>query len=424
MQSTRSVWWKRGVWICLGLVIAVLLVRAFQPVPVPVDVATIKRDTLRVTVDDDGRTRVRERYTITAPIQGRLLRANLDPGDAVQAHDTVVAEFAAVAPNLLDSRARAEAAARLSRAEAAVEQMKARSEQAAAELDLAVVELERQRQLAETKAGSAAQLDIARRNEISAREGLRAAQFAVDVARFEQQLAHASLAEPTDEEASDAAPEAPDYVGQAGGLGRRLRLRSPIDGRVIRVYEESARPLPAGSPLIEVGNTSLLEIVADYLTQDAVRVLPGMPVFVGGWGGEQPTGEDRVLAGRVRTVEPGGFTKVSALGVEEQRVNIIVDPTGSSDDWAALGDGYRVELRILVWEQDDVVIVPLGALFREGESWAAFVVEDGVARQRTVELGRRSTLEAQVLGGLKVDETVVLYPSELLEDGTSVEPRE
>lgn len=304
-----------------------------------------------------------------------------------------------------------------------MKEMVARSDQAAADLDLTVAELQRVHKLVQDNIRSEADLDSARRNERSAREGLRAAQFAVQVARFEQQLARATLGEPAGKEIESDTLGRQHDEGPVGAQGRRLRLRSPIDGRVIRVFEESARSLPTGSPLIEIGNTALLEVVADYLTQDAVKVRPGMVALVEGWGGESPTGEERVLRGRVRVVEPGGFTKISALGVEEQRVNVIVDPTGDPEVWAALGDGYRVELRILLWEQKDVVIVPMGALFRDGDDWTVFVVADGVARPRAIELGRRSALEAQVLAGLAVGQQVVLYPSDLLEDGAPVKTR-
>lgn len=420
----KSLWWKRGMWGVAGIGLVFVLVRAFDPTPVPVDVGMVRRGTLRVTVDDDGRTRVRERYTIAAPIEGRLLRTALDPGDEVRARDTVVAEFAPVAPSFLDERSRAEAAARLSRAEAAVGEAAARAQQAEADLELAVVELERARELAQRDMSARADLDVAERNERRAHEGLRAARFGVEVAGFELALARASLDEPHAEGAEDPA------VGQSENASngdrvveRRLRLRSPIDGRVLRVFEESARALPAGSPLLEVGNTARLEIVADYLTQDAVKVEPGMGVLVEGWGGEQPSGGEQVLEGSVRVVEPGGFTKVSALGVEEQRVNIIVDPVGDAAAWSAFGDGYRVELRIVLWEHDDVLTVPTGALFRRGDAWSAFVVEDGVAHERTVELGRRSALEAEVVSGLEAGARVVLYPSALIAEGMPVEAR-
>ncbi len=416
-------WWKWAAWTVVGLGVVALLVRAFQPSPVLVDTAVVSRGMLSVTVDDDGWTRVRERYTITAPIEGRLLRTRLDPGDAVSAHDTVVAEFAPVSPNLLDARSRAEAVARVSRAEASMREMAARRDQASADLDLATSELQRVRELVETSVRSIADLEAAERNERSAREGLRAAEFAVQVATFEHEIARASLGEPTDGEIADPTDSTVHDESSGAAVGRRLRLRSPIHGRVIRVHEESARALSAGTPLVEIGNPELLEVVADYLTRDAVKVQPGMTALVEGWGGESETGEDLSLRGRVRIVEPGGFTKTSALGVEERRVHVVVDPTGDPEDWAALGDGFHVELRIVLWQQDDVVLVPTGALFRDGDTWAVLVIEDGVALQRAVQLGKRNSLEAQVLDGLDVGQSVVMYPSGMLGDGTLVKSR-
>ncbi len=411
---------RRALWIAFAALVVFLAARAFRPMPILVDVAAVERGTLRVTADDDGRTRVRERYMVSAPVDGRLLRTVLDPGDAVVANETLIAEFAPVLPHLLDARSRAEAEARLGRAEAALEQADARRAEAEAELTFAKAELERARNLVSGGIGTREALERAERDERRATSALRAAELAVQVARYELELAGASLVGP-------AAPA--ESEPRAGGNGEpleadgRLLLRSPIDGVVLRVFEESARTLLAGTPILEVGTTSALEIVADYLSQDAVKIEPGMPALVTGWGGEAAPGEEHVLRGVVRVVEPGGFTKVSALGVEEQRVNVIVDPLGDLDEWAALGDGYRVELRIVLWEADGVSIVPTGALFREGDRWAVFVVEDGETHPRVVELGHRSGLAAEVLAGLAEGERVVLYPSELVGAGTRVDVR-
>lgn len=423
--------WKRSVWALVVLGVGALLVHAFRPTPIPVDVVPVSRGTLRITVDDDGYTRVRERYTISAPIRGLLLRTILNPGDPVLAGETLVAEFVPIAPELLDARMRGEAEARLNRAEAAYRQAGARKEQAEVDLRFAESELERIRQLHDDGVESEGRLDRAVRDERRALQGMRATEFGVQVAHYELELARASLVEdatanvevePDPDQESSAVTDS--FIGRGDVYrDRKLPLLSPINGVILRVLEESARPLTAGTAILEVGNTDALEVVADYLSQDAVKVEPGMGVIVEGWGGEDSTGRERPLDGRVRVVEPGGYTKTSALGVEERRVNVIVDPSGDPREWAALGDGFHVELRIVLWEQDDVVIVPTGTLFREGDAWAAFVVEDGVARQRVLELGRRSALEAQVLGGLEVGDQVVLYPSGMLGDGTPVEPR-
>jgi HlyD family secretion protein len=403
---------RRWLWIAAGALAVLGLVRAFAPEPVLVDSALATRGPLSVTLDDDGRTRVRERYTVSAPIQGRLLRTTLDPGDPVRPAETVVAEFAPVAPTLLDARSRAEAQARILRAEARLREAEALREQAEADLKFAQAELTRARELRERDIQPLAAVEKAEREQRRATEGLRASSFGVQVARFELELARASLGE-------GAAPQPESSASKDG----TLQLRSPIEGIVLRIFEESARTLPAGAPILEVGSTRALEVVADYLSQDAVKIQPGMPALITGWGGEGQGGEERVLRARVRLVEPAGFTKVSALGVEEQRVNVILDPDGDPEIWSALGDGYRVEVRILLWEQQDVLRVPTGALFRDGESWAAFVIEGDRAVLRRLELGRQNGLQAQVASGLSQGERVILYPTELVRDGTTVEPR-
>jgi len=421
-------WIKRSVWSLVGIGAILLVVRAYRGTPTLVDAATVARGPLLVTVDDDGRTRVRERYIVSAPIGGRLLRTALRPGDGVRARDTLVAEFAPTAPDLLDARSRAEAHARLKRAEAALSEAQAREALAEADRVYAVAELERTRDLAQKGVKPREVLERAERDERRSQAALRAAQFAVQVGHYELELARASLLETNPVEPEpDPAEVASGANGDSGwgpvGADGKLLLRSPIDGTVLRVFEESARTLAAGTPILEVGSTRALEIVADYLSQDAVKIRPGLDVFIEGWGGELPGGEERVLRGRVRVVEPGGFTKVSALGVEEQRVDVVIDPVGEEDEWAALGDGYRVEVRVLLWREDDALIVPTGALFREGDAWRVFVDEEGRARRRAVEIGRRNGLEAQVLGGLEEGERVVLYPSDLIGEGSRVEAR-
>jgi len=414
------------------LIVAVLCFLALRSSPVLVDVARIERGSLRMTVDDDGQTRVRERYTISAPFQGRLLRVSLDPGDDVRANRTVVAEFSPRDPDLLDARTRAEASARVARAEAALGEARARRQQAQADLRFAEDELQRTRRLFEKNIQSKDVLDQRDRDAQRARQALRAADFAIQVASFEVEMARASLSgeersgdgargNDVTDPATRQAEGVPGVADGATGSRGQVQLRSPIDGKVLRVFEQSARTLAPGTPILEVGNTRALEVVADYLSQDAVLVEPGMAVEVLGFSAAGRDSEARVLTGQVRRVEPAGFTKVSSLGVEEQRVNIVVDPVGDLADWGALGDGFRVELRIVLWQADDVIRVPMGALFRIDQDWAAFVVEAGVARQRTLEIDHRSGLAAEVISGLEPGEVVVLYPNDLIQDGTRVE---
>lgn len=399
--------------ITTGTALAVLagaaLWRAFTPSPLLVEVATVRHGVLEITADDDGRTRVRDRFTISAPILGTLLRTPLRAGDAVRANDTVVAEFLPSASSPLDPRAREEAKAKLAAAEAAVERAEADRARADAELQYARTTYDRSTDLYAKRVIPREELDAAQRDRAAAEAALRATESALHVAQHDVDIARAALhggGKPADVEADG-----------------RMMLRSPIDGSVLRIHEESARTLAVGSPILEVGDVTNVEIVAEYLTQDAVRVRPGMDVRLEGWSVDIGAADGATLHGRVRVVEPGGFTKVSALGVEEQRVNILIDPVGDPEQWAAIGDGYRVETRIVLWRGADVVVVPTGALFREGDAWAVFVVDHGRARQRTIKLGHSGGLEAEVVEGLSDGDTVILYPSELVDDDARVEPR-
>jgi len=401
----------RGTTISIALagLAAAALWRAFTPSPLLVEVAAVRRGALEITVDDDARTRVRDRFTISAPILGTLVRTPLRAGDRVRANETVVAEFLPSASSPLDPRSREEAEAKLAAAEAAVQQAQANRERAEADLQFARTTYDRAKDLYGKRVVAREELDGAERDRAAAEAALRAAESALHVAEHDVDVARAVLGGGT-------------ATGPGTASGGVL-LRSPIDGTVLRVHEESARTLAAGTPILDVGDTTKLEIVAEYLTQDAVRVRPGMDVRLESWSVDVGAADADVLRGRVRVVEPGGFTKVSALGVEEQRVNIVIDPAGDPQAWARIGDGYRVETRIVLWRGEDVVVVPTGALFRDGEGWATFVVEGGRTERRAVVLGHTGGLEAEVLDGLEQGDTVVMYPSELVEDGARVEVR-
>jgi HlyD family secretion protein len=390
----------------LGVPVVVLAVIAgivwsFVPGPVEVDLGRVTRGAMRVTVDEEGRTRVRERYVVSAPLGGRLRRIPLRAGDAITADDTAVAVVDPTDPTLLDARAVAEAEARVRAARAARERAGPDLERARAAHELAAKQLERARRLYATKVVSHQELDEAESRERIAAEELKAASFAGDIAQFELDVAEAALLR--------TRPGGADATG--------FEIRSPIAGRVLRVFEESETVVAAGTHLLEIADPTDLEVEIDVLSSDAVRIRPGARVLLEHWGGERP------LTGRVRVVEPGGFTKVSALGVEEQRVNVIVDLLDPPDARPALGDGYRVDARIVVWEGEHVLEVPTGALFRHGEAWAVFVVRNGRARLETVEIGRQNASEAEVLGGLEEQDVVVLHPSDQVGDGVAIRAR-
>jgi HlyD family secretion protein len=373
-----------------GLVLAGALVYLFLPAPVDVDVATVGRGPLLVTVDREGKTRVRERYVVSAPLAGRLRRIELHPGDMVKEGETVLAVIEPGDPSLLDTRARADAEAKESAAQEARNLAEVNLSQARSELG-------RARKLIASRGISQEDYDRAEHRE-------RATTFALKIAEFELAQARAALLH--------IRPRSPGEA-DAGWLF----VRSPITGCVLEVFQENSRVVTAGMDLLRIGDTGDLECVIDVLSTDAVKVRPGARAFLERWGGGEP------LLGRVRRVEPGGFTKVSALGVEEQRVNVLIDFAEPRERWETLGDAYRVEARIVVWEGADVLKVPAGALFRRGEGWAVFRVVNGKARLSPVGTGHGNGLETEVLDGLDEDDRVVVHPSDRVRDGASVAPR-
>lgn len=428
--------WKRLIPWAIGLLVVAALIWAFLPRPIPVDVAPVVTAPLRVTVDEEGRTRIKERYIVSAPLTGRLLRIDLDPGDPVVAGETVLATIEPLDPSLLDPRARAEAQLRVRAAEAALRRADPQVAAAVAALEFAQSELRRTREAASRGAATEDELEEAILLERTRTEELRAAQFAQEIARYELQLARAALLQteraPDNGDAEDdeaANGEAGGGDAEDGGSGvdpstdpealagelPRFEITSPITGRVLRVPQESAAVVTPGTPLIELGDPRDLEIEVDVLSRDAVRINPGDRVLLEHWGGDHP------IEGVVRLVEPSGFTKISALGVEEQRVNAIIDFAG--DPPPTLGDAFRVEARIVVWEAPDVLQVPNGALFRSGGEWAVYAIADGRATLRTIRIGQRNELATQILEGLSEGDAVILHPSDQIAPGVRVTPR-
>jgi HlyD family secretion protein len=373
--------------------LAVLLYLAIAPRALPVYTEAIFRGQMEVTVSAEGRTRIRDIYTLSAPVSGRVLRIDFDAGDEVFANETIVAIFEPVEPGFLDERSLAQARARLNQAKAAV--VRARAERS-----YAATEWERVRAMEVGRTVTQKTLDQARSN----RDATAAAYEAI---LAEQQAAEAALIAPS----GKAKPHDETDTGCC------LSLTSPINGRILRITEKSERVMTAGSTIMEIGQPEALEIVVDLLSQDAVKVEAGARAYLENWGGEAP------LLARVQRVEPSGFTKISALGVEEQRVNVILD-LDDPGGWRGLQDAYRVEPRIVVWQQESALQVPLGALFRAGDEWAVFVRDGNQAEQRLVRVGQRNRTTAQVLDGLAEGEEVILHPSEHLSHGSRVSLRQ
>jgi HlyD family secretion protein len=393
--------WVRRALIALAVLAVVgLIVVAWIPNPVDVEVAAVSRGPLVVTVNEDGRTRVKDRYTVSAPINGNLARLELDAGDPIE-EGQVLARLVPLPPPLLDSRTRAEAKARVDAAVASRRQAQAAVNRARYQRDFAKQESERA--LAVVQQGGLARSDADRAVSTyrSSQEELSSANFGARVAEHQLKLAQTALMQ---------------LSGQ-GEEGEQLEIVSPVAGQVLKIFMESEGVVQGGTPILEVGDPAALEIVVDVLSQDATRIPLGATATIERWGGKNP------LRGHVRIVEPSAFTKLSALGVEEQRVNVILDMDDERELWSSLGDGYRVEARISVWEGEDVLRVPASAVFRSGEAWAAFVVEEDTAVVRLVELGETNGLETEVLSGLEEGESVIAYPSDSVRDGVSVKAR-
>lgn len=394
------------------------IVYGLKPTAVEVDLATVTQGAIRVTVDQDGKTRIREKYVVSAPLAGRLLRIELEPGDEVTAGKTLLASIEPRDPELLDARTIAQAEARVKAAEKAVQKMEPILEEVAASQEFAESELKRLRdaQAKSPKSVSASEVDsklLAYRTRTAL---LRTTRHNREIAEFELDQARAALIR-SRPQTDKSATNATDDEGSTDGNGWNFIIRAPIDGRVLRVFQESSAVVNSGTSLLELGDPTDLEVEIDVLSRDAVKIEAGAAVLLEHWGGE------KTLQGRVRLVEPSAFTKISTLGVEEQRVNAIVDLVDPPQDRTALGDGFRVEARIIVDEATDVLKIPTSALFRVGEKWAAFRVVDGVAHETIVTLGMQNGLEAEVVDGLSASDHVVVHPGDDVAEGVAVTAR-
>lgn len=394
-------------WAVFVLLLAAALTYAFLPQPIAVDLGTVTSGPMRVTIDDEGKTQVKEVYTVSAPVPGRAMRISHKVGDEVFGGDTVLATIEPGDPTFLDARSRTKADAEAKAAEAELALATAEQERAQAELDFALAELSRARRLAARKTISESALDRAVLEAKTQQAALSTAKAATRVRSFELQTARASLIE--------AGEGLPDIAAPGGCC---VPVRAPVDGRILSVLHESAGMVDAGDPLIAIGDPKNIEVIVDLLSTDAVRVIAGATVFIEEWGGGE------TLKGKVRRVEPTGFTKISALGIEEQRVNVIIDFVGKAETWSRLGHGFRVQLRIVTWEQKNTLRLPVGALFRNGENWAVFVAVGGNLIQRDVQIGQRNAVYAEILGGVREGDRVVRHPSDHLRDGIAIVERD
>jgi len=385
----------------IGLVI-VAVAYGFMPKPVPVDVKKAERGPLRVTIDEEGKTRVKDRFVVSSPVSGYMRRVELEVGDRVSKGQTLVS-LEPARSGVLDPRSRAEAEATVSAARAALKTAEENSRAAAADAEYAGQKLERNRTLVE-KGYVARDLFDQSVSEAKRTESNRlSAKAAVQTAKAQLEKALATLRY---------------YDAEGSGYnGKVIEVHTPVTGSVLKIHHESEGAVNAGDPLIDIGDPSQLEVKVEVLSADAVNIRPGTRVLFERWGGDTP------LLGKVTIVEPEAFTKVSSLGVEEQRVLIIADITSLPESWQRLGDEYRVEASFIVWEMNNVLQVPESALFRKGAGWAVFVMKDKKARLREVRVGHRNGLAAEIISGISEGETVIVYPDESIKDGVSVRVR-
>ena len=376
-----------------------LLVYGFLPGTIPVETVAVSRGPLQVVIEEEGKTRVKDRFRISAPVAGTMHRVTWEVGDTVTAGE-MLCEITPLKSVLLDPRSKAEAEDRVAAAEAALRTTQARVTADKASAEFAQAEYERIKKIFDKKLIALSALERAESEKRRTAANLESSRYAVETARYTLQEARNALGH---------------FASSGEELGEHVVVHAPVDGHILTIYRESEGTVAAGQVLMEIGDAHALEVVVEVLSSDAVRILPGMPVEFTRWGGEQP------LEGRVQVIEPAGFTKISALGVEEQRVRIIVAFTSPPEVWSRLGDGYRVDTQFILWQGDDVLQIPQNALFRHEDGWAVFVATNADrAELRTVEPGKRSGLRAQILSGLKEGEAVITHPDEQLAHGVGI----
>lgn len=392
------------LWSVIGALVITALLLAFAPRPVTVDLVEVKSTEMTVTVDEEAQTRVHDVFTLSAPVNGKLLRLEVHVGDQVIAHETLLAQIQPVDPTFLDPRSESQARASILAAQSALKLARAEVERAAAELEYAEAEHKRAQKLFAERTITRREADAARRSYKTNVATLETTNAALQIRQFELDRAEAQLMSPTQtqERTADCAC---------------INVTAPVNGKVLTLLNPSARVVQAGESLLEIGDPKDLEIVADYLSSDAVSIIEGQQVIIDNWGGTNP------LEGVVRRVEPYGFTKVSALGIDEQRVNVIIDLTSPKDTWEKLGHGYQVETQVVLWHRNDALTIPLTALFRDGENWSVFVASNGRAILKHVQVGHRNGLVAEIISGVQAGEHIVAHPSDRVVDGVKVRSR-
>ena len=400
VKLRRLIFWT----VAAALLIAGLYY-TFREQATLVDLGMVDTGPLEVSIAEEGETRVRDVYELSSPLMGRVLRLEVEAGDAVAAAETVIAKIEPSDPNFLDLRSEEEAKAAVKTSEAELTLAKAQLNEAESELEFAFTELERAQRLVDRKLVSQRELDQASKNYKTKAASVKTAQASIRARESELAQAKARLVTPIDVRGSNKECKC-------------LSLFAPATGKILRVLHESEGVIEAGDVLVEIGDTADLEVVVDFLSIDAVRIKPGQRVAIEQWGG------DSHLNGVVQKVEPFGYTKVSSLGIEEQRVDVIIDLVDPHEKWASLGHGYQVEARVILWHDDSVLKMPITALFRENGEWSVFVVKDHRAKLQKIELGKKNAFEAQVLAGVGEGDQVILHPSNQIKDGTLIAQRE
>ncbi len=388
--------------IAISAVAIFVIAYGFIPSPVPVDAVKASRGSMRVTIDEEGKTRVKERFVISAPVPGFMRRLELEVGDPVKKGQKVV-ELEPLRSAVLDPRSRAEAEASVSSARSSLKAAEENARAAEAEADYARKRLERLKNLYAENLISKDIFDQADSEAKRTEANRISTEATVKVTRSELDKAEAKLGYSIAEGITDRS--------------RVIAIRTPVEGRILKIHRESEGVVNTGEPLIDIGDPRKLEVKVEVLSADAVNIRPGTPVLFERWG------EDPPLTGKVRVIEPAAFTKISSLGVEEQRVLVITDITSLPESWQRLGDGYRVEARFIIWEGKDVLQIPASALFRKANGWAVFVIKNNKASQRTVDIGHRNGLVAEIISGITEGEMVITHPDDSIKEGTRVRPR-